>query len=140
MASGKYTSDDDPLTYRIIGCAIQVHRALGPGLVESVYEECLSRELTKAALPFEQQKRLGINYDGDRLDRNYRSDFIVDGQVIVEVKSVRSIHSVHLAQALTYMKLADITRGLIINFNVAILARGLRRLILTPEPPGNAIQ
>jgi GxxExxY protein len=140
MASGKYTSDDDPLTYRIIGCAIQVHRALGPGLVESVYEECLSRELTKAALPFEQQKRLGINYDGDRLDRNYRSDFIVDGQVIVEVKSVRSIHSVHLAQALTYMKLADITRGLIINFNVAVLARGLRRLILTPEPPGNAIQ
>jgi GxxExxY protein len=140
MASGKYTSDDDPLTYRIIGCAIQVHRALGPGLVESVYEECLSRELTKAALPFEQQKRLGVNYDGDRLDRNYRSDFIVDGQVIVEVKSVRSIHSVHLAQALTYMKLADITRGLIINFNVAVLARGLRRLILTPEPPGNAIQ
>jgi GxxExxY protein len=140
MASGEYTSEEDPLTYRIIGCAIQVHRALGPGLVESVYEECLGRELTKAALPFEQQKKLGINYDGDRLDRNYRSDFIVDGKVIVEVKSVRSIHPVHLAQALTYMKLADITRGLIINFNVAVLARGLRRLILTPEPPPNALQ
>jgi GxxExxY protein len=127
-------ANDDPLTYRIIGCAIVVHRSLGPGLLESVYEECLEKELASAGLKLKRQPVLAVSYEGRILHRNYRPDFVVEDQVVVEVKAVSELSPVHLAQVLTYLKLSQIERGLLINFNVAQLVRGIKRVILSRTP------
>ncbi|MCX6339927.1 MAG: GxxExxY protein [Candidatus Aureabacteria bacterium] len=118
------------LTEKVIGCAIEVHRALGPGLLESAYEQCLARELELCNTPFEVQVPLPLEYKGIRLDCGYRIDMVVDKKLIVEIKSVEEIMGIHEAQLLTYMKLAKIEVGLLINFNVAILKEGLKRFVL----------
>jgi len=118
------------LTEQIIGAAIEVHKAVGPGLLESAYEECLCRELALRSIPFEQQRPLPVEYKGTRLDCGYRLDLLVSGNVVVEVKSVSALEPVHEAQLLTYLKLGGWKLGLLINFNVPILKDGIRRRIL----------
>lgn len=117
------------LTGEIIGCCIEIHRELGPGLLESAYEECLAYELTKAGLIFERQKTLPIIYKEIQIEYGYRIDFIVEDQVVVELKSVEAINPVHTAQILTYMKFAEKYAGLLINFNVSMLKNGIKRFI-----------
>lgn len=118
------------LTSQIIGAAIEVHRALGPGLLESAYQTCLAHELTLRGLSFEQQKPLAVEYKGVRLDCGYRLDFLVAGKVVVELKAVDQLLSVHEAQLLTYLKLTRCKVGLLINFNVPVLKRGIKRMVL----------
>ena len=125
------TSERDPLTHAIIGCAIAVHTEMGPGLLEAAYDDCLARELGKTRMPFVRQPVTRISYQGALLDKTYRPDFIVNAEVVVEVKSVAHVLPVHVAQTLTYMKLSQIERGLILNFNVPLMIHGIRRLILT---------
>jgi len=122
--------DRDPLTDRIIGCAIEVHRALGPGLLESAYERCLAHELALRGVPFRQQVPVPVDYKGTRLECGYRIDLLVDESVILELKCVEKISGVHQAQLLTYMKLARLTTGLLINFNEGRLIDGIRRFKL----------
>jgi GxxExxY protein len=124
---------EDPLTQRIIGLAIEVHRTLGPGLLESVYEECLCRELKAANIPYERQVALPVIYKGSPLDCAYRLDVVVEKQAIVEVKSVELLLPVHQAQLLTYMKLSGIPRGLLLNFHAVVLKDGIRRMTLPQE-------
>lgn len=119
----------DGLTDKIIGASISIHRALGPGLLESAYEECLCRELDRAGLAFERQKALPVHYKGVNLDCGYRLDLVVEESIIVELKAVEQILPVHEAQLLTYLKLAAIQVGLLINFNVAVLKHGLKRIV-----------
>jgi len=121
---------DEDVTDKLIRCAIEVHRILGPGLLESAYEECLSHELTLHGLAYEKQKMLPIIYKGKSLDCAYRIDLLVEGRVIAELKSVEKILPVHEAQLLTYLKLAGIRTGIILNFNAPLLKDGLRRLVL----------
>jgi len=118
------------LTERIIGAAIEVHRTLGPGLLESVYESCLAHELSLRGIPFESQKQVLVRYKSVQLASDLRADFIVDGKVIVELKAVDTILPVHRAQILTYMRLANCDVGLLINFNVEQLTKGIERFIL----------
>ena len=118
------------LTGKIIGAAIEVHRELGPGLLESAYQVCLARELALRKVPYEQEKSLPVEYKGILLDCGYRLDFVVAGKVIVELKAVDKVHPVHQAQLLTYLKLADCKVGLLINFNVPVLKNGIKRLVL----------
>jgi GxxExxY protein len=120
----------DELSGKVIGCAIEVHKNLGPGLLESAYERCLSYELTAAGLRHEAQKELPIDYKGLKLDTAYRIDLIVENGVIVELKSVEKVLPIHEAQILTYMKLAGISVGLLINFNVTKLKDGIKRFVL----------
>jgi len=117
------------LTGRIIGAAIEVHKILGPGLLESVYEECLCRELGIAQVLFERQKEIPIEYKGIKLTCGYRIDLLVEERIIVEIKSCDIILPVHEAQLLTYLKLMGLKVGLLINFNVPILRDGLKRFI-----------
>lgn len=124
--------DINQLTKSVIGCAIEVHRALGPGLLESAYEICLCRELSLRNLPFECQKPLPLTYKGVKLDCGYRADVIVDGHVLVEVKSVDELAPIHDAQLLSYLKLSGLRVGLLINFNVRVLTHGIRRKVLGP--------
>jgi GxxExxY protein len=114
----------EKLTEKIIGAAIEVHRALGPGLLESAYEECLCRELDLCGLKFQRQVPLPVEYKGVKLDCGYRLDLIVQDEVILELKCIERILSVHEAQLLTYLKLTGKRVGLIVNFNVATLIRG----------------
>ncbi len=118
------------LTAKIIGAAIEVHRALGPGLLESIYQTCLAHEMTLRGLRFEKEKPLPIEYKGVRLESGYRLDFIVDDKVVVELKAVDSIHDIHKAQLLTYLKLTGCKVGLLLNFNSAVLKDGIERLVL----------
>lgn len=120
---------EEKLTREIIGAAIEVHRELGPGLLESSYEVCLSRELELRGISFEFEKPLPLEYKGVRLDCGYRLDLLVAGVVIVEVKSVEALAPIHEAQLLTYLKLTGVKVGLLINFNVVVLKAGLRRLV-----------
>ena len=120
----------DELSNRVIGCAIEVHRVLGPGLLESTYEQCLAYELGQAGIEFKLQHPLPIQYKGIRLDCGYRVDVLVQGQLILELKSVDVVLGIHQAQLLTYMKLAAIKTGLLINFNVQRLKEGVRRFVL----------
>jgi len=120
----------DELSNRVIGCAIEVHRALGPGLLESTYEQCLARELNLAGLGFKLQWPLPVEYKGTRLDCGYRVDVLVEDRLIVELKAVEHVLGIHRAQLLTYMKLAGIQTGLLINFNVTVLKDGLQRFVL----------
>ena len=121
------------ITGTIIGAAIEVHRALGPGLLESAYEECLCRELSLRQMPFERQRPLPVEYKGLRLDCGYRLDLLVADTVVVEIKAVESLLPIHEAQLLTYMKLGGWKVGLLINFNVPVLKRGIRRRVLGLE-------
>jgi GxxExxY protein len=118
------------LTEQIIGAAIEVHRKLGPGLLESVYRACLARELVLRGLSFEQEKPLPVEYKGVLIDCSYRLDLIVAGKVVVEVKAVDALLPVHEAQLLTYLKLTGCRVGLLINFNVPVLKNGIKRLAL----------
>jgi len=120
----------DELSHRVIGCALEVHKALGPGLLESAYEQCLAYELSTANVPFKLQHPLPVAYKGVLLDCGYRVDLLVDERLIVELKAVDAVLPIHQAQLLTYMKLAKVGIGLLINFNVMILRDGLKRMVL----------
>jgi GxxExxY protein len=122
--------DLNTITERIIGAAIEVHKVLGPGLMESAYEECLCRELALCGISVERQLQLPVEYKGVRLDCNYRVDLLVAQSVVVEIKSLSSIEGIHEAQLLTYLKLGGWKLGLLINFNVPTLKDGIRRRIL----------
>ncbi len=116
------------LSGKIIGCAINVHRSLGPGLLENAYEECLAYELSDAGISFERQKALPLVYREIKMDAGYRVDFLVENKVILELKSVEVLNDVHIAQVLTYLKLSGCRLGLLMNFNVAVLKNGIKRL------------
>jgi len=118
------------ITEQVIGAAIEVHRHLGPGLLESAYEECLARELALRQIPFERQKPVPLKYKGVDIDAGFRLDFLVAGQVVVELKAVDSLQPIHDAQVLTYLKLAGLRIALLMNFNTKVLAKGIRRLAL----------
>jgi len=120
----------DELSNKIIGCAIEVHRNLGPGLLESAYEQCLAREFSLAELGFEIQKPLPVFYKGIQLDCGYRLDLLVEKTLLIEIKAVDKLLPIHEAQILTYMKLAKVAVGLLINFNVELLKEGIRRFVL----------
>ena len=120
----------DELSKSVIGCAIDVHRNLGPGLLESTYEQCLAHELNYAEIPFVLQNPLPVNYKGIKLDCGYRVDLLVDNKIIVELKCVDKVLPVHQAQLLTYMKLAGIKIGLLMNFNVQFMKNGIKRMVL----------
>jgi len=119
----------DELSKEIIGAAIEVHRRLGPGLLESAYEECLCCELGLKGIKFKRQVPLPVVYKGAKLDCGYRLDLLVEDLVIIEVKAIEAIGPIHEAQLLTYLRLRDSWLGLIINFNVLLLKDGIRRLV-----------
>jgi GxxExxY protein len=118
------------LTERIIGCAIEVHRALGPGLLESAYESCLCHELTLSSIPFVRQLELPVEYRGVRVDAGFRIDLLVDDSVVVELKAIEQLTPLHEAQLLTYLRLSGKRVGLLINFNVPLLKAGIKRRVL----------
>jgi len=120
----------DELTNRVIGCAIEVHRELGPGLLESTYEQCLAHELKRNGIAFRLQHPQPVEYKGMRLDCGYRVDVLVEDTLILELKSLEAIKGIHEAQLMSYMKLAGAKTGLLINFNVTKLKSGIKRLVL----------
>ncbi len=121
--------EDNDLTSKIIGCAINVHRNLGPGLLESAYQACLYYELVKCGLLVEKEKPLPLVYEEVKLDCGYRIDLVVERRIVVEVKSVEALTDIHLAQVLTYLKLTQNRFGLLINFNVLKLKDGVKRVV-----------
>jgi len=120
---------ENDLSQIIIGCAIKVHTALGPGLLESAYEECLYYELVKEGLKVEKQKALPLIYEEIRLEVGYRLDLIVEDKVIIEVKACEALNNIHMAQVLTYLKLSHVKLGLLINFNVTRVKEGIKRVV-----------
>ena len=122
--------DINELSHKVIGAAIEVHKELGPGLLESTYEECLCHELTLQNIPFTRQQPLPIKYKGVNLDCGYRLDLVVDDRLILELKSVKELDDVHRAQLMTYLKLFGSELGLLLNFNVPILTNGVKRIAL----------
>jgi GxxExxY protein len=120
----------DPPTERVIGAAIDVHRELGPGLLESAYEECLAMELADAGLQIQRQVELPLRYKGRDLDAGYRLDLVVGERPIVELKCVERLLPIHDAQLLTYLRLSGIKTGLLLNFNTPVMFRGVKRLVL----------
>jgi len=120
----------DNLTGQIIGAAIEVHKALGPGLLESAYEECLCHEFHLRQMDYKRQYSLPVEYKGIKLDCGYRIDLLVEDLVILELKSVESLAPIHEAQLLTYLKLTGLKIGLLINFNMPVLKQGIRRLMM----------
>jgi GxxExxY protein len=118
------------ISYDIIGCAFKVHSQLGPGLLESTYKVCLAYELDKMGYKVETEKALPVVYDEIKLEAGYRIDLLVNNKVIVELKSVEVLNDVHTAQILTYLKLANINLGLLINFNVKDLKQGIKRYVI----------
>lgn len=118
------------ITETVIGAAIEVHKKLGPGLLESAYQECLCRELNLREIPFEKEKPLRVEYKGLKLECGYRLDLLIDGCVVVEIKSIEAIAPIHEAQLLTYLKLGEYKIELLINFNVNKLKDGIRRRVL----------
>ena len=117
------------LSKQIIGAAIEVHKTIGPGLLESVYETCLCRELQLRGIPFERQHPFYIEYKGEKLDGNYRADILVDNLVIVELKAVDQLLPIHEAQVITYLRLTKKWLGLLINFNTPLLKDGIKRFV-----------
>jgi GxxExxY protein len=116
------------VAHRVIGCAIEVHRVLGPGLLESVYHECLACELDARGLQFQSGTIIAIDYKGRKLKSAFKADLIVEGCLVVEAKAVEALHPVHEAQLITYLKLTGCQAGLLMNFNSVLLRDGLRRL------------
>jgi GxxExxY protein len=121
--------EDNSLTYKIIECALKVHSKLGPGLLESAYKECLYYELKKSNLKVEKEKPFPLVYEEVIMDCGYRADFFIEDRIIVEIKSVEALHDIHLAQTLTYLKIANRRFGLLINFNVLKLKDGIKRVV-----------
>jgi GxxExxY protein len=120
---------DSDLTHSIIGAAIEIHRKLGPGLLEAVYEECLAKEFDLMNIPYQRQKPIPLVYKDLKLDCGYRLDFLVGGRVVVEIKSIEAIAPIHESVMLTYLRLSETPIGLLINFNVPILKDGIRRYV-----------
>lgn len=118
------------LTQKIIGCSIEVHKSLGPGLLETAYEQCLAYELSHAGLEFKLQVPMPVIYKGVRIECGYRIDVVVEDKVIIEIKAVDKVLNIHNAQLLTYLKLSKIKLGLLINFNEKLLHKGIKRLVL----------
>lgn len=119
----------DKLSNKVIGCAIEVHRQLGPGLLESAYQRCLEHEFLLNQIRAQSQKELPIAYKGIDLENGFRIDFLIEDELILELKAVDRVHPIHEAQLLTYMKLAEVKTGLLINFNVERLKDGIRRFV-----------
>lgn len=120
---------ENDIATKIIGCAIEVHRSLGPGLLESAYRECLFYDLVEMGLSVEKERSLPIIYKEVKLDHGYRMDLVVENKVVIEIKTVELFTNVHTAQVLTYLKLGNYKLGLLINFHVAILKNGIKRII-----------
>ncbi len=120
---------ENQLATQIIGCSIKVHKALGPGLLESVYKECLFHELVQVGLFVQKEKPMPLVYDQVQLEIGYRIDLLIENKVLVEVKSVDALNDIHLAQTLNYLKLGAYKLGLLINFDVPLLKNGIRRII-----------
>lgn len=122
--------EKDELTGKVIGCAIDVHKALGPGLLESAYQKALEYELKRLPLSYESETALPATYRDVHLDCGYRLEFVIEGRLILELKAVDNLNNLHIAQILTYMKLSGIRTGLLINFNVKRLVDGIKRVML----------
>jgi len=121
--------DEDLISGKVIQAAIEVHRGLGPGLLESAYEECLCHELSLQSLKFLRQVPLPVNYKGVSLDCGYRLDLVAEERVIIELKSVSKLEPIHDAQVLTYLKMTGLKLGLLLNFNVSLMRDGIRRIV-----------
>ena len=130
MHESELKEERDPLSQKVIGLAIEVHRGLGPGLLESAYEACLCYELKIKDISFRRQVPLPVVYKSIKLDCGYRMDIVVDNKLIVELKTVEKLLPVHEAQLLTYLKLSGLRTGLLMNFNTPVLKDGIRRLVL----------
>ena len=126
----RVAADRDGLTRRIIGLGIRVHRTVGPGCLEAIYEDCLAFEFEREGVRFERQVTLSLDYEGHRFSRAYKADFVVEEAVVVEIKSVDLVSSVHRSQLLTYLRLSGCRVGLLMNFNVVMLKHGLVRVVL----------
>ena len=124
------TLDHDPTSNKVIGFAIEVHRNLGPGLLESAYEDCLALEMKQNGVSFRRQVALPVNYKGFKLDSAYRLDFVIEEYLVVEIKAVERLLPIHEAQLLTYPKLSGLKIGLLLNFNVPLLRDGIKRMVL----------
>ncbi len=122
--------ENDALTGEVIGCAIEVHRQFGPGLLETTYQQCLAHELNQKKINFKLEHQLPVIYKGIKIDCGYRIDMLVENQLIIELKAVETLKGIHEAQLLTYMKLSQIHTGLLINFNVNLLKTGIKRFKL----------
>ena len=120
---------ENDIATKVIGLAIDVHRSLGPGLLENAYEECLFYKITESGLRVVKQQPMPLVYEGVKLECGYRIDLIVENKLVIEVKSVEAIHPIHLAQTLTYLRLGDFRLALLINFNVEYLRDGIKRVI-----------
>ena len=120
---------ENELSSIIIGCGIEVHNALGPGLLESAYQECLYYKLKKEGLHVEKEKAMPLIFEDVELECGYRIDLLVENKVVIELKSVEALNDVHLAQVLTYLKLGDYKLGLLMNFNVSLLKKGIKRVV-----------
>ncbi len=123
-------TEEDALSYAVIGTIIEVHRTLGPGLPEAVYRQALELEMTSRGIPFEREKKIPVSYKGTPLKSSFRLDFLVGGKVIIECKSVEAIHPVHEAQILVYLRLTGCKLGLLVNFNVERAKDGIHRRVL----------
>jgi GxxExxY protein len=120
---------ENEIAYQIIGAALEVHKALGPGLLESAYQECLLYKLRQLDFKVEKEKPMPLVFEEVKLECGYRIDLLVENKVVIEIKSVEALNDVHLAQTLTYMKLGKYKLGLLINFNVVLLKQGIKRVI-----------
>lgn len=120
---------ENSISYDVIKCAIEVHKALGPGLLESAYKECLYYKLAQAGFWVEKEKKMPLVFEEVKLDCGYRIDLLIENEVVVEIKAVEALHDVHLSQTLTYMKLGNYKLGLLINFNVFRLKEGIKRVV-----------
>ncbi len=120
---------ENEIAKKVFECALKVHRTLGPGLLESAYEECLYYELLKSNLKVEKQKPLPLIYEDVKMEIGYRVDLLIENKFIIEVKSVECLNDIHLAQILTYLKLSDCKLGMLINFNVTLIKNGIKRVI-----------
>jgi GxxExxY protein len=121
--------NENEIANRIVGLALEVHKALGPGLLESAYKECLAYKIRQAGLVMEKEKPMPLVFEEVNLECGYRIDILVEQKVVIEIKSVEALNDVHLAQTLTYMKLGNYKLGLLINFNVSLLKNGIKRVI-----------
>ncbi len=129
---------DSKLTHAVTGAAIEIHRNLGPGLLEAVYEECLARELTLLNIPYERQKPIPLVYKDLKLECGYRLDLLIAGRVVVEIKSIEALAPIHESVMLTYLRLSGCSLGLLINFHVPVLKDGIRRYVWHYEEKDNA--
>ncbi|MBK6340416.1 MAG: GxxExxY protein [Bacteroidetes bacterium] len=120
---------ENELSHIVIGLAIDIHSSLGPGLLESAYQECLFYKLNKEGFKVEKEKTMPLIFEGLKLDCGYRIDLLVENKLVIEIKSVTELNDVHLAQTLTYLKLGDYKLGLLINFNVTLLKFGIKRVV-----------